>query len=362
MIHYMFPHIEQLRDVLVSLKHKYQNPTQTTDGWVFDETLPLPVVEFYGTVKLHGTNSAIIITSNNIIYCQSRERIITPESDNMGFAKFVENIKPDLFKWFPHNLCEEASLNNLDIEIYGEWCGQGIQKGVGISQLPRMFVIFAVKIGNRWCKPSELYKIEHPYSKIYSIFNGGNPQDSVDKLMFRCVIDFNNINSPNAGTEKFLKDLGKLTQSVEEECPFAKSLGVSGVGEGIVWREVYDINTRELCGDVNGDPLMFKVKGEKHKNVKEHAIVQMDAEKANNLSELVSMVVTEQRLSQGLEKLREKGLDISKKNTGEFLKWITEDITRENSDILDASGLDKKEIFSAIQKESRTWFFTQTGV
>lgn len=66
--------------------------------------------------KINGTNACIIIDEREgIIGVQSRKRLITPESDNYGFAGWVERNKEDLLK-LGHG-CH-----------YGEWAGPGIQK------------------------------------------------------------------------------------------------------------------------------------------------------------------------------------------------------------------------------------------
>lgn len=65
--------------------------------------------------KYDGTNSCIIIRDGEIVGCQSRNRLITPDKDNMGFANWVEENKETLVK-----LGEGYH--------YGEWVGPGIQK------------------------------------------------------------------------------------------------------------------------------------------------------------------------------------------------------------------------------------------
>lgn len=67
------------------------------------------------TEKINGTNACIIIQNNEIIGCQSRKRLITPEDDNYGFAQWVRDYEPDL-------------LGLGDGYHYGEWAGLGIQK------------------------------------------------------------------------------------------------------------------------------------------------------------------------------------------------------------------------------------------
>lgn len=64
--------------------------------------------------KIDGTNAHIAITGCEI-YAASRNRYITTEDDNYGFAKWVEENKDELMK-----LGEGRH--------YGEWAGLGIQK------------------------------------------------------------------------------------------------------------------------------------------------------------------------------------------------------------------------------------------
>jgi len=98
------------------------------------------------TEKIDGTNAAVgivpvdelarepfgsiiaITTSGYAIYAQSRNRLITPESDNAGFAQWVKD-----------------HAENLAISLgrglhFGEWWGRGIQRGYGLSD--RHFSLF----------------------------------------------------------------------------------------------------------------------------------------------------------------------------------------------------------------------------
>ncbi len=67
------------------------------------------------TEKMDGTNACIIISDGEIVGVQSRNRLITPEDDNYGFAQWVSDSKDDL-------------LGLGDGYHYGEWAGLGIQK------------------------------------------------------------------------------------------------------------------------------------------------------------------------------------------------------------------------------------------
>lgn len=362
--HYKFPSIESLRHLITSLKHRFQNPQQTTDGWIFDESLELPVLHFNGTVKLHGVNAAIVFDPKlNKIYAQSRELVITPQNDLHGFARFVENNQEKLNEAMEKcSFAKEAWDKKEAVVIYGEWCGRGINHGVAVCQLDKMFVVFDIKIGNRWLHRFELKQFKLEDLRVFNI---------TDFKSIGLDIDFDAIDKGKEagrngalGKEGILANLDYMTDKVEKECPVAKKVGdVSGIGEGIVWKcdnsyeGPYMVDYDIL--DSEGDPWMFKTKGEKHKNTKEPKGTQLTPEKFNSINELVTGLVTPQRLEQGLTKLLEKNLDHSKRNTGEYVKWIVEDIQKENDDVVKASGLDFKDIQGAIQKTAREFYLTK---
>ena len=97
---------------------------------------------YHITEKIDGTNAAIIIKPlekfvdalpiwYNDVYAigaQSRTRLITPEDDNFGFAKWVKDNAEQL-------------IADLGVGYhYGEWWGNGIQRGYGLEE--RRFSLF----------------------------------------------------------------------------------------------------------------------------------------------------------------------------------------------------------------------------
>lgn len=65
------------------------------------------------TEKMDGSNACIIVQDGKVVGCQSRKRIITPDEDNFGFARWVYN--------------NANYLKGLgDGYHYGEWCGPKI--------------------------------------------------------------------------------------------------------------------------------------------------------------------------------------------------------------------------------------------
>lgn len=83
--------------------------------------------------KIDGTNAAVVVTGEGDVYAQSRTRIITPDADNMGFARWVEENK-------------DALREQLGIgRHFGEWWGSGIQRRYGLDH--KRFSLFNL---SRW--------------------------------------------------------------------------------------------------------------------------------------------------------------------------------------------------------------------
>ena len=328
---YPFPSINQFRHMCKEA------------GYVFPGS-PKPIVTFRGTVKLHGTNAAIAFRGMKHgkvdITFQSRNNVITPENDNAGFARcMTEEVGfVNLEKLARSNFIINENQTTI---IYGEWCGEGIQKGVALTQLPKMFVIFGVK-QIQWNGDEFWYDILD-FDFVNSL------KDEEHKI-------YNSAQFPNWEIEIDLEkptlkvnDMVALTEAVEAECPVGKHFGVSGIGEGIVWR----------CKENPTSKLWFKVKGEKHSVSKVKKLVEVDLEKVQSINEFIDRVVTEPRVLQGIDYLKEQGKELTRKSTGDFLSWFFADVMKEESDVLEASGLTKKDISSELGKKARVLFFKE---
>ena len=88
------------------------------------------------TEKINGTNACVAINENTEeIVAQSRNRIITPDNDNYGFAKWVETNKEDLY------------INLGDGHHFGEWAGLGIQKNPNKLDRKKFFLFNTYRWG-----------------------------------------------------------------------------------------------------------------------------------------------------------------------------------------------------------------------
>ena len=285
---------------------------------------PLPVLEFNGTVKLHGTNAAVGLTKDGDFWTQSRSQIITPMKVNAGFSNYAHKHETAF-----RSILSTYLGDNDRIVMYGEWCGQGIQKGVGIAEVSKRFVVFALKglsAGEDSDKGTWLpmpIRIDVPTMDLYFINNF--PSYSVK-------IDFNY-------PEEHIEELIALTMKIEEECPVAKAFGIEGIGEGIVW----------TCGNYK-----FKVKGEKHANSKVKTLkpkITIAPEVMKAREDFVEYAATEARFNQGLE-----NVELIDKSIGKFIGWVNKDIWAEEKDVLEANGLTMKEVSGLIANKSRKWF------
>ena len=335
-----FPSIEQFRTVIRQVNHKARYRGDDEDGnAIYDETEGiLPTLSFRGSVKLHGTNAAIVYTWNPLTFdyefhAQSRKNVITPVKDNAGFAAFAHTSNTEQLLAKIMKAAGNLGYTPEVVRVYGEWCGGNIQKGVSINGLDKMFVIFAIKIDNTWLTDEQLVTVKNEEEKIYNI---------LDYPTYTVEIDFN---QPHESVNKMVE----LTEMIEKECPVGKAFGNVGIGEGLVW----------VCTEKGWTEsrYWFKTKGEKHQSSKTKTLVPVDTEKINNINALVDTFVTESRLNQGLEQLRMENLELSRKNVGTFLKWVYNDIVKEELDTIMDNGFEPKELSGTISNKARTWFF-----
>lgn len=336
-----FPSIEQFRTVISEVRYFYKD-------------LEMPTLKFRGAVKLHGTNAGVCWSKGKGLWVQSRKNVITPEKDNAGFAKFVHKQKADFEKLLRAILSATEYSDNPDakIALFGEWCGKGIQAGVAIAEVSPRLVVFGVSVTIPYSNPNPDLDMmeeriwlpleasqdalhESPLSDVYHIAN--YPTWTID-------IDFN---KPQLSQNI----LAEITEEVERECPVGKAFGVSGIGEGVVW-------TGQLTvpGGATKN-LRFKVKGEKHSVSKVKTLAPVDVEKVKSIQEFMDYAVTENRMAQGYDELiTKKGLVPDTKQIGPFIKWVRDDVLKEESDTMKASGLEAKDISKALSIRAKAWF------
>lgn len=292
-----------------------------------------PTIKFRGTVKLHGTNGGVRVHGTSVV-AQGRNRALSIQSDNFGFAHFVAGNEVN----FMMLVAIAAQSLQDEVTLYGEWCGQGIQKAVAVAALPKMFVVFAAynHSTESWI---DIHDIKPTPAELAHL-NARNIFLVTQAPTFEVEIDFNN---PTPAAEL----ISEFTLQVEHCCPFGKVLGTEGLGEGIVWTS-YDYPVR----------ITFKSKGEKHKKAgSERRHVEVDPEKVANISALVDLLLPEWRLEQGFSYLRENNIPVANTSTGHYLKWIAQDVLKEEQDRIAANPYPWKEIQGSIMVRAKAYFF-----
>lgn len=366
---------------------QFRNTIATVAARAAYHKIEAPLLEFEGTVKLHGTNSSVACDyDKNVFITQSRQQIISPQKDNNGFATFAQSSS--------QKKAIELLLKNIKTlgyvppdhtaVLYGEWCGGGIKKGMAITGLPRMWVLFAVKITPTQDISTSNFSIENQQEEqgegeeekeeglaqdpsvyltradIEAVIKATEKElsASLSTLQLYSAYQFPTwrIHIDMSNPVAAQKSLEEITQSVEDKCPVGVYFGKLGLGEGVVWCCV------SAHPQIKTADLKFKTKGLKHAVVKTKTIAPLEPEKVASIQEFVDKVATPERLAQGIDYLRELHLEIRPPNIGAFLKWFANDCLKEEGDTLLASGLEKKDVTGALNKKGKDFFIEQIAL
>ncbi|KAF2425752.1 hypothetical protein EJ08DRAFT_594197, partial [Tothia fuscella] len=340
----------KITNKLVSVRHALLQSGNITDsplnGDVTDPTYTPSTLPIVGTVKLHGAHADIVIDAQDNVKFQSRNRTdLSIASDNHNFAATMSNHVPAILRIRDRYYERFRALNpgtpidkSFPLIIAGEWIGSKIQRRVAIAKLTHRFVIVSASINGSWLPDEPYGDIHNEEDLIYQISRSG---------FFHATLNFNFLNTT-------LKELDEITAVVEKECPFAATFDIKGPGEGIVWK---------LTDHPNIPDTWFKVKGENFdpttKKPTDPAILAERENQRGPLNAFVEDVVTEVRLEQGWDYLREMGIKRDYKAIASFLRWVNEDAaTEEKEEVqeLEKVGVKWKDIEKAIQTAARRWY------
>lgn len=338
-----YPSTDQLNTLVYNVNKTYNFIGLDKNGdAIHDHTLPKPKLTFKGTVKIHGMNAGISYNDNGM-WVQSRKNIITVLSDNARYAFFVETKKDFLISIFDE-IKKKYTIDtkNQTITIYSEWCGSGIQKGVGINNIEKSMFIFGIKISpliinelsdsSYWVDSSGFSSNEN---RIYNI---------LDFKTYEIEIDFN---QPQLAQNKIIE----LTIEVEDECPVAKSFGFPNtIGEGIVFSYLNEKGQRQV----------FKSKGEKHAGASKVKVLKpVDDVKINKVIDVVNQITPIWRLDQMITETFNtlNGGVIEMKGIGTYIKAVMNDIVKEELVTLAENDLAPKDVGKYVSEVAKKYFF-----
>lgn len=294
-------------------------------------------VNYRCKVKLHGENHAIQVHADGRLVMQSRTTELSVENDNKGFAKWVKSHE-DLWK---------AGSIIKDMIVFGEWIGPGVQKGVACSEIPKKcFAVFAARSFDESVfivEPKELWALVYGIPDTYVIPWYDELFAQMEQLP-KMELDWS---ASDESLSPIVNCINGLVMEVEKNDPWVEAMfGIKGTGEGLVFYPMSEAHK----GYTNFGNLCFKAKGEAHKNIATAKPAQLNAETVASVDEFVSLVLTTARLEQGAKSIYDLKL------TGNFVKWVCQDVQKETKDELLASSLTWDQVSKAVSEKARNWY------
>lgn len=294
---------------------------------------------FANDILVHNSNAGIGYNLKDGLYTQSKNNVLTLDktSAHFGFTFFIKKNEEyiiDLIKKIAYD--NDVDLNVYTITVYGEWCGPGVQKNVAISEVEKSLYVFGTKVSKEGDEDFKNYWLDVSDYR----FDIDNLYNINEFKTYEMIVDFNNTKGIS---EKFIE----IIDEVENECPVAKQLGVSGIGEGVVWEFFHE-----------GERYIFKTKGELHSKPKPKSNDrEVDSEKINEYISQANKLTPNWRLEQMFNEVTSNGRDINRKYIGNYINLVISDIIEEDIDIVKNDNIDMSLIKSHISKICRDYFF-----
>lgn len=268
-------------------------------------------------IKLHGTNAAIV-KEGGVLHAQSRNRVITPDNDNAGFAQYVSTLDPMVFT--------EGAV------VYGEWAGPGVQKGDAVCKIPqKTFFVFAVK---------DKFGVVSSDLDALKFFVPEVPQIMVLPKMGDLSFDpYNDIE-----VDKVAEELSELAESIGKRDPYiAEVFGVEGSGEGIVL-SLADATEEDYSN------FICKVKCAGHRVKAGKAAAVRKLEIPSDVKSFCDMFVTDARVKQGISEVCNGVATF--KDIPDFAKWFGSDVKKESVEELLSADLTWKDVSKEVNRQS----------
>jgi len=330
--------------------------------------------KFFGMVKLHGTNTTIVFRkaygnaplSAATHHFQSRNRNIDAATDNCGtVAHLSQTPLIELVKQIMLKHSGSVDTNWTEILVVGETAGHGIQKGVAIAHVPRLFAIFNIRINGQWV---DMRRFKDVALKEHRIFNlAAWPTYEMD-------IDFE-----NDDLEKVQTKLMELTDEVVRACPVGLALqaeldskvvgrGPPQTGEGVVWTmvESLDENVRLDRHALTN----FKVKGEAFFTTTKKPTPAPPEDEVAKAEAFAQYALGERRFEQGIEFVQDHLVKAGtphqtpyqKRLTATFIRWVADDAMREEEITWMEMGVVEQRARTALFRVAKLWYHAKCTV
>lgn len=336
--HAKWTSVELLHNVRRGLEVRREDATAAGETFVY------PIVTYRAKVKLDGTNGGVQLLPDGQVLAQSRSRLISRTDDNIAFAAWVDDNR---------SYFQSIETGGEHVIIFGEWCGQGIQKRTSISKIDRkVFAVFALQFGHHH---TTLAKLEVEPERIRAFLPEHPDVYILPWHRAELTLDYGD----REALERSAAAINQIVADVESCDPWvAETFGVQGLGEGVV---MYPQKTKDATARADGRVIretyvgmMFKAKGDKHQVVKQKKPAQLTPEVAESVTQFVDLFVTPQRLEQAVAEACDGVYEM--KRMGAFMKWIGQDIKKESEAELEASGLEWKHVSKQVMNAARNWY------
>jgi hypothetical protein len=154
------------------------------------------------TEKIDGTNAQVYFADDGTMHVGSRNRWITPDNDNYGFARWAFDNEAELRKLGPGR-------------HFGEWWGSGIQRRYGIAE--KRFSLFNV---GRWSAPDAV--LPACVSLVPVLYNGDFSTQAVDDALERLRV------GGSVAAPGFMQPEGVVVFHVQSRSLYKVTLGDDG--------------------------------------------------------------------------------------------------------------------------------------
>lgn len=295
----------------------------------------LPIIKFVGSEKLHGTNMAVCF-SNGELWVQSRNRIATVDDDQDGMAQYVADHKAAWMEII-NGIIEYDFIDTIThtMVLDCEWAGGNIQKGnAACSDTDKAAYLFDhYRVVENGDDSKQTFHstagIGHEDHRIFNMASFGE---------YVITLDFNK-------PEECKAALQGMAEQIEEKSPIAAHFGKpSNVGEGVyLHSEPFD-----------GHPMYkLKAKGEKHGGKPKVPQAPVDDARIAYLTTIAEKVTPTWRLSQAIT---DTGAT-ERKHIGLLMKWVGEDIQKEEMPTLEEADVTFKDISKIVGNIVKTYYF-----
>ncbi len=154
------------------------------------------------TEKIDGTNAQVVVCEDGVT-AGSRNRYLTPENDNYGFAKWVKENEEQL-RWLGPG------------RHFGEWWGPGIQRRYGTAE--KRFSLFNV---------SRHESVRPPCCHVVPVLWRGNMDDMNVAEIMEDLLRNGSVASPG-----FMRPEGIVIYHVASRTLFKKTFEKDASGKG----------------------------------------------------------------------------------------------------------------------------------